>query len=101
MPNSENSAHGSPAENRGEHYQNSQLDAPAQQLHYLQARKRRTPQYEYRTVVVPRGLPRGYALGLLTLEAETGKWELSRTVIYQGGVTKYWLRRKIILVHED
>lgn len=72
-----------------------------EKLHYLKVRNKRTPQYEYRTVTVPRDQPKGVALGLITLEAETGKWELARTVIYQGGTTKYWLRRRIIFAHGE
>jgi hypothetical protein len=30
--------------------------------------------------------------------AEYGRWELSRTVIYEGGVRRMWLRRKIMRV---
>lgn len=30
--------------------------------------------------------------------AEYGKWELRRSLIYTGGMRKYWLRRRIIKV---
>jgi hypothetical protein len=34
----------------------------------------------------------------LTEEAEYGRWELARTLLYIGGRRKVWLRRKIIKV---
>jgi hypothetical protein len=34
----------------------------------------------------------------VTEHAEYGKWELTRTVIYIGGVRRYWLRRKVMRV---
>ena len=34
----------------------------------------------------------------LTDEAEYGRWELARTLLYMGGWRKVWLRRKIIKV---
>lgn len=70
----------------------------AADLHYLKARRKREPHYEYRTVVVPRGTSKTQTRALLVQEAEVGKWELARTVIYEGGTTKYWLRRRIIAV---
>lgn len=30
--------------------------------------------------------------------AEYGHWELRRSVIYSGGVRKYWLRRRVMRV---
>jgi len=35
---------------------------------------------------------------LLTDEAEYGRWELARTLVYAGGERRIWLRRKIIRV---
>lgn len=67
--------------------------------HYLQVRGKKTPHYEYRTIVVPVSASKTEAHAYLSLEAETGKWELDRTVIYQGGLTKYWLKRKVFSVH--
>lgn len=55
-------------------------------------------QYEYRVLSFPRSAPRGDVRKLLTDEAEYGRWELARSVVYEGGTSKVWLRRKIIRV---
>jgi len=54
--------------------------------------------YEFRVVTIPRSTSRGDARRMLTDEAEYGRWELARTVLYEGGERKVWLRRKIIRV---
>ena len=56
------------------------------------------PEYEFRTVVFPRGAKRAAIRQELTDHAEYGHWELHRTVVYIGGTQKAWLRRKIIRV---
>ena len=55
-------------------------------------------QYEYRVVQIGRETSRGDARRLLTDEAEYGRWELARTLVFAGGRRKVWLRRKIIRV---
>ena len=55
-------------------------------------------QYEYRVLTIPRGTTHNDARRLLTDEAEYGRWELARTLLYAGGERKVWLRRKIIRV---
>jgi hypothetical protein len=55
-------------------------------------------QYEYRVVTIPRSTSRGDASRLLTDEAEHGRWELARTLLFVGGERKVWLRRRIIRV---
>ena len=55
-------------------------------------------QYEYRVLTLPRSLSGNDARRLLTDEAEYGRWELSRSVLYVGGERKVWLRRKVIRV---
>lgn len=30
--------------------------------------------------------------------AEYGKWELQRSVLYQGGARRYWMRRRVMRV---
>lgn len=47
-------------------------------------------------VTIPRDHSRSQARELLTDEAEHGRWELARSVIYVGGERRVWLRRKII-----
>lgn len=55
-------------------------------------------QYEYRVLTIPRATSRPDASRLLTDEAEHGRWELARTLLYTGGERKVWLRRRIIRV---
>lgn len=55
-------------------------------------------EYEYRVLVFGRDSRRGDIRRALTEQAEYGHWELHRTRIYIGGVTRTWLRRKIIRV---
>ncbi|WP_454048884.1 DUF5703 family protein [Cellulomonas sp. Marseille-Q8402] len=55
-------------------------------------------QYEYRVVTIPRTTSRNDARRLLTDEAEYGRWELARTLLFTGGERKVWLRRRIIRV---
>lgn len=55
-------------------------------------------QYEYRVLTIPRSTSRNDARRLLTDEAEYGRWELARTLLFAGGERKVWLRRKIIRV---
>ncbi|MDR2722808.1 MAG: DUF5703 family protein [Cellulomonadaceae bacterium] len=54
--------------------------------------------YEYRVMTIHRDIPMPDATKQLTDEAEYGRWELARTVIYLGGMRRVWLRRKIIRV---
>ena len=55
-------------------------------------------QYEYRVLTIPRSTSRGDARRMLTEQAEYGRWELARSVLYVGGERKVWLRRKVIRV---
>ncbi|MCP2266733.1 DUF5703 family protein [Promicromonospora thailandica] len=55
-------------------------------------------QYEYRVVTFEPGTSVPDARKVLTEEAEYGRWELARTLLYIGGRRKVWLRRKIIRV---
>ena len=55
-------------------------------------------QYEYRVITLPRSTGRNEARQLLTEQAEYGRWELARTVLYEGGERRVWLRRKILRV---
>ena len=56
------------------------------------------PEYEFRTIVFPRGAARSAIRQELADHAEYGRWELHRTVVYISGRQKAWLRRKIIRV---
>lgn len=55
-------------------------------------------EYEYRVLSFGRDVTRSEIRRALTDHAEYGHWELHRTRIYLGGITKTWLRRKIIRV---
>ncbi|GCE76671.1 DUF5703 family protein [Cellulomonas biazotea] len=55
-------------------------------------------QYEYRVLSLPPSTSRNDARRLLTDQAEYGRWELARTVLYAGGERRVWLRRKVIRV---
>lgn len=54
--------------------------------------------YEYRVLTLEPPVGVGDARRLLTDEAEYGRWELARALLYPGGRRKVWLRRKIIHV---
>ena len=56
-------------------------------------------EYEYRVLSFGRDTRRGDIRRELTEHAEYGHWELHRTRIYIGGVTRTWLRRTIIRAH--
>jgi hypothetical protein len=61
-------------------------------------RQRRTdgPEYELRSVVLPRGMSRSAARQLLAEQAERDGWELSRLALFRDGTRRVTLRRKII-----
>ena len=53
-------------------------------------------EYEYLVLSFGRDTRRGDIRRQLTEHAEYGRWELERTRTYVGGVTRTWLRRRII-----
>ncbi len=55
-------------------------------------------EFEYRVLTVPRDTPRAEVRRLLTEQAEYGRWELARTVVYAGGRRSVWVRRRVIRV---
>nr|WP_042437432.1 DUF5703 family protein [Streptacidiphilus albus] len=54
------------------------------------------PEYEFRSLLLPRDVSRNEARRLLTEEAEYGHWELDRLRLFPDGRRKVVLRRKII-----
>ena len=54
------------------------------------------PEYELRSIVLPRGTSRSAARQLLTEQAEHGGWELSRLALFRDGTRRVTLRRRII-----
>lgn len=59
---------------------------------------RRTEDYEYQIVTIPRRESLASVRSNLAEQAEYGRWELARTRVYIGGEKKVWLRRRIIRV---
>ncbi len=55
-------------------------------------------EYEYRVLILPRGMSRSEARRLLTDQAEYERWELARVQLYMGGARRVWLRRRILRV---
>lgn len=60
--------------------------------------RRSGAEYEYRVVTFSRETSREAASTQLTEEAEYGRWELARVVVYMGGARRVWLRRRIMRV---
>ena len=56
------------------------------------------PEYEYRVLTFGRDVSRSDMRRSLGEQAEYEHWELARTVVYEGGVRRAWLRRRIIRV---
>lgn len=54
--------------------------------------------WEYRDVVLPRGVSKVAAKDLFVEQAETGNWELARMAILWDGRRKAKLRRRIMRV---
>ena len=51
--------------------------------------------YEQRTITLPRGVSSRHARDVLGIHAEYGDWELLRHAIFEGGVRKVTLRRRL------
>lgn len=60
-----------------------------------------TRHYEYRVLTLPRTTSRDQAKVILTEQAEYGRWELARVVLYVGGTRKVTLRRRIMRVQRS
>jgi uncharacterized protein DUF5703 len=55
-------------------------------------------EYEYRVLTFPRDVSRAEIRRSLGDHAEYDHWELARTVVYEGGIRRAWLRRRVIRV---
>lgn len=53
---------------------------------------------QWRVVDIPRDIARQETAQLLSEQAEYGRWELARTVIFVGGAGRVWLRRRTMHV---
>jgi hypothetical protein len=54
------------------------------------------PEYEFRSMMLPRSVSRKAAQRLLTDHAEYGHWELDRLRLFPDGTRRVVLRRRII-----
>lgn len=54
--------------------------------------------YEYLVITQFPGEPKQVARAALREHADIGKWELMRTLRFEGGSYKYWLRRRVTRV---
>lgn len=54
------------------------------------------PEYEFRRLMIPRGISRGAARRQLAEQAEYGNWELARLRLFPDGTRTAVLRRRII-----
>ena len=61
----------------------------------------RASHIETRTVVIPASVSRADARQMLANEAEYGKWELARVLLYRGGARRVWLRRRAMKVRRS
>jgi hypothetical protein len=57
---------------------------------------RRTSEYEFHDLLLPRGTSRGAARRMLTEHAEYGHWELATLRMFPDGTRKITLRRRIL-----
>lgn len=53
---------------------------------------------QWRVVDIPRDVSRAEAAQLLSEQAEYGRWELARSVLFVGGARRVWLRRRAMRV---
>lgn len=58
----------------------------------------RAPQWEYRTVTVPRSVSRADYRHYLVDAADTGQWEVRRVLVFRDGRRKVTLRRRAVSV---
>lgn len=56
-------------------------------------------EYEYVPVRIPPGTDRASAAVLLSLQADTGGWELARVLLHSDGTRKVTLRRRRTHAH--
>jgi hypothetical protein len=61
----------------------------------------RSSRVETREVVIPANVSRADARQMLADQAEYGKWELARVLLYRGGARRVWLRRRAMKVRRS
>lgn len=50
--------------------------------------------WEYTPVRIPRDVTRSVAATMLSLQADSGGWELARVLLHPDGSRRVWLRRR-------
>jgi hypothetical protein len=53
---------------------------------------------QWMVVDIPRSITRAEATQILSEQAEYGRWELARSLVYVGGARRVWLRRRAMRV---
>lgn len=51
-------------------------------------------EWDYAPVRIPADVTRSMAATLLSMQAETGGWELARVLVHADGSRRVWLRRR-------
>ncbi len=65
----------------------------------MRAMKSLRTEYEYVPVRIPPGTDRASAAVLLSLQADTGGWELARVLLHADGTRKVTMRRRWTHAH--
>ena len=53
---------------------------------------------QWRVVDIPLSITRAEATQVLSEQAEYGRWELARSLVFTGGARRVWLRRRSMRV---
>jgi len=56
------------------------------------------PHTQWRVVDIPLSISRTEATQVLAEQAEQGRWELARSLVFIGGARRVWLRRRSMRV---
>lgn len=69
--------------------------------HVVDPRREKSPakmHTQWRVVDIPRTITRSEATQVLSEQAEYGRWELARSIVFIGGARRVWLRRRTMRV---
>jgi len=61
-------------------------------------RPKGTAHTQWRVVDIPTSITRAEATQVLSEQAEYGRWELARSLVFMGGARRIWLRRRSMRV---
>ena len=56
---------------------------------------------QWRVVDIPVSITRAEATKVLSEQAEYGRWELARSLVFMGGARRVWLRRRSMRVERS